>query len=161
MGFVKLLAGGIIMEEIVLLEITIIARLLRLLSQLQEIRTWNVILNTISALLKPFYTLLLVQFTLFYFFALIGLRTFGGQAGPNTPAIVYDTSTPDFYYLMNFNDFGSAMVTLFVLMVVNNWFLISNMFANITNDAVVLQNQATRPLSDKDVAELERRFPGD
>ena len=33
---------------------------------------------------------------------------------------------------MNFNDFGNALVTLFVLMVVNNWFLIADMFANIT-----------------------------
>jgi hypothetical protein len=33
-------------------------------------------------------------------------------------------SIPDNYYLCNFNDLVSAMVTLFILMIVNNWFVI-------------------------------------
>ena len=33
---------------------------------------------------------------------------------------------------MNFNDFGSSMVTLFHIMVVNNWFITCNMFIDIS-----------------------------
>ena len=42
-----------------------------------------------------------------------------------------DYDEPVLYYLMNFNDFGSSMVTLFHIMVVNNWFITCNMFIDI------------------------------
>ena len=32
----------------------------------------------------------------------------------------------DFYYLMNFNDYPSAVVVLFQQMVVNNWYVVCN-----------------------------------
>jgi two pore calcium channel protein len=35
---------------------------------------------------------------------------------------------PPLYYLMNFNDFPSCMVTLFHIMIVNNWYITCNMF---------------------------------
>ena len=36
---------------------------------------------------------------------------------------------PPFYYLMNFNDFPSALVLLFQQMIVNNWFVVVNMMS--------------------------------
>ena len=42
-----------------------------------------------------------------------------------------DYDEPVLYYLMNFNDFGSSMVTLFHIMVVNNWFVTVNMYCSI------------------------------
>jgi uncharacterized membrane protein len=33
---------------------------------------------------------------------------------------------------MNFNDLGSSFVTLFVMMVVNNWYIIVKMYNNIS-----------------------------
>ena len=44
----------------------------------------------------------------------------------------YSPSTPTLYYLMNFNDYGSSLVTLFHQMVVNNWFVTVGMLADIT-----------------------------
>ena len=35
---------------------------------------------------------------------------------------------------MNFNDFGASMVTLFHIMVVNNWFITCNMFIDINGN---------------------------
>eukprot|EP00501_MAST-03F_sp_TOSAG23-6_P000298 GSMAST32.ASY1.ANO1.305.1 assembled CDS len=39
---------------------------------------------------------------------------------------------PDAYYPNNFNDFASGLVTLFELLVVNNWFIIMDGFAAAT-----------------------------
>ena len=36
---------------------------------------------------------------------------------------------------MNFNDFGSSIVTLFHVMVVNNWFITCNMYVDIAGNA--------------------------
>ena len=42
-----------------------------------------------------------------------------------------DPTIPALYYLMNFNDFGAGMVTLFHIMVVNNWFVTCNMYCEV------------------------------
>lgn len=61
----------------------------------------------------------------FLLFAVIGDRAFGGQISNQHSKIFRDSSVPDIYVEMNFNDLGSSIVTLFVLMAVNNWYLIS------------------------------------
>lgn len=38
------------------------------------------------------------------------------------------------YYLNNFNDFASAFVTMFELMVVNNWHVVANMYYDVTDN---------------------------
>lgn len=42
-----------------------------------------------------------------------------------SPEITHDDSIPDNYVLNNFNDLATSFVTLFMLMVVNNWMLIT------------------------------------
>ena len=46
-------------------------------------------------------------------------------------AQVHDNITPALYYLLNFNDFGASLVTLFHIMVVNNWFITCNMYCYV------------------------------
>ena len=46
-----------------------------------------------------------------------------------------DPNIPTLYYLMNFNDFGCSVITLFHIMVVNNWFLTTNMLSDIYDGA--------------------------
>merc|ERR1712072_562015 len=62
-------------------------------------------------------------------FAAVGLQTFGGKIYVGNP----DIKDLDFgkrnYYANNFNDFGSAMVTLFEILVATEW--------NVIMDAVV------------------------
>lgn len=39
---------------------------------------------------------------------------------------------------MNFNDFGSSLITLFAQMVVNNWFITCNMYVYVTGSQWVV-----------------------
>jgi two pore calcium channel protein len=54
-------------------------------------------------------------------FNLVGIRCFGGKIRFDSPGIIRNSGIPDDYSLDNFNDFFSGFVTLFELMVVNNW----------------------------------------
>lgn len=113
------------------LEITILLRMMRLLKLFNEVRQWRIIMQTMRALLTPFYTLLLVTYMLYLIFSIIGDRAFGGLANYNEMAIIGDDSIPDSYVQVNFNDLANSFVTLFILMVVNNWFVIWTLYAEI------------------------------
>jgi hypothetical protein len=117
-----------------LLELIILFRALRILKMLKEVDQWRIILQTIDALLSPFYTLVLVEFLIFYLFAIVGDRLFGGKVSINSKEILQDESIPNGYIFMNFNDTLSSFITLFALMVVNNWFVIVNVYVGATRN---------------------------
>mmetsp|Transcript_109276 Transcript_109276/g.151220 ORF Transcript_109276/g.151220 Transcript_109276/m.151220 type:complete len:134 (+) Transcript_109276:2036-2437(+) len=71
-------------------------------------------------------------YTIFFFYAIVGQASFGGLVTTES-AQLYDPKIPDLYYLMNFNDFMSSLVTLFHIMVVNNWFITCDMYTLVTN----------------------------
>jgi hypothetical protein len=114
------------------LEVVIFIRMLRILSLLMENKTFTIIIQTMQGLLGPFYTLLLVQFTVFYVFNVSAMRLFGGLIKTTAPAIINNASVPDSYVLDNFNDFFSGLITLFELMVVNNWQVNVGMYTAVT-----------------------------
>ena len=107
-------------------------RAIRLLSLLKEIKQFKIIIDTINALLTPFYILLLVIFMLFLMFATIGDKLFGGLANLSTFEIFRDQSVPDIYVILNFNDLASSFVTLFSCMVVSNWYIIVQVYVNVS-----------------------------
>ena len=74
-------------------------------------------------------------YTVFYLFSLIGQILYGGEITTES-AQVLDVEIPPLYYLMNFNDFPASMVTLFHIMIVNNWFITCNMLCEIKGSAL-------------------------
>ena len=68
-----------------------------------------------------------VVMLIYYFFALLGMSLFGGLIRRDMPEI-NGTDIPSTYHLDNFNDFFSSLITLFTLMVVNNWYVQVEMF---------------------------------
>ena len=45
-------------------------------------------------------------------------------------------STPNLYYLLNFNSYGASLVTLFHFMIINNWFITTDMYEDVTGTKV-------------------------
>ena len=78
------------------------------------------------------------MYTIFYLFGILGIFLFGGLVKTTSPEIIYNDSTPDLYVLNNFNDLASAFVTLFELMVVNNWQVTAYMYVALTNNSYML-----------------------
>ena len=112
-------------------EVIVFIRMLKLLTLLYEVEVMRIIFETLKNLLGPLNNLVIVMMTIFYVFAQCGMLMFGGKIRSDSPEIVHDSSIPDNYYLMNFNDLCSAYVTLFVLIVVNNWYVIVAMCVDI------------------------------
>ena len=54
---------------------------------------------------------------------------FGGKI--NIYSTTIDDSVPGLYYLLNFNSFGSGMITMFHIMIVNNWYVTVTMYTNV------------------------------
>ena len=111
------------------LELVIFIRGLKFLPLLYEIKVMRIIIETIRNLIKPLYNLYSVLFSLFYTFSLLGMLLFGGVITKENKKLRLAVRIPDTYHLMNFNDFLSSMVTLFCLMIVNNWNQIAEMYA--------------------------------
>lgn len=76
---------------------------------------------------KPFFVILFSLYTIFMLFAVVGICLFNKLIGENPDKITRDC-IDNLFYLMNFNDFGSAYVTLFHILMVNNWFVTCDMF---------------------------------
>ena len=120
-----------------LFELIVFIRLLKLLTLLYEVQVMRIIFETLRNLIGPLKDLLAVMITIMYVFTELGMAIFGGQVKTTSPNIVHDSSIPDNYYLMNFNDLISGMVTLFVLIVVNNWYVIVAMFVDIKGGNII------------------------
>lgn len=112
-------------------------RLLRVLYMLQEIFTYNIIIETMMGLIGPFTTLLGVLMTVFYIFTILGGFIFGGTVDSDLPQNLANAGVSTIYIYNNFNDFGSGMITLFELMIVNNWQVIVEMFIVATDNSAV------------------------
>jgi hypothetical protein len=72
-------------------------------------------------LLPKFAGLLACLLCLFAFYAQLGIFFFGGRINDQDWPELVGSAAPHDYLLMNYNDFGSALATLFSLVVVNNW----------------------------------------
>jgi len=118
-------------EIVKIFEMVIFIRMTKLLTLLYEVTVMRIIIETMRNLMGPLNNLIAVMLTIFYIFGQIGMFFFGGKIRTNSPPIIHDASIPDNYYLVNFNDVPSTFVTLFILIVVNNWMVIVRMCVDI------------------------------
>lgn len=107
----------------------VVIRLFRFLGLLGEIPSYRVIFLTAKSLARPFSTLIGVLFLLYYVFAQLGCAIFGGMIYYHSPLLFAPGVDLDSHYVHNnMNDMMTAFVTLFELMIVNNWFVIVRTF---------------------------------
>jgi len=115
--------------------VIMILRSLRLLRLFSRMKKFRMIFATLVQLIPIFTALLGVLVFQYYFFGLIGIRLFGGLLNTQNPILQTTTYAAVHYYPNNFNDFGSACVVLFDLMVINNWFIYMDAVALVTNES--------------------------
>lgn len=118
-----------------LVRVIMIFRSLRLLRLFSRMKKFRMIFATLVQLIPIFTALLGVLVFQYYIFGLIGIRVFGGLLNTENPALHGTAFEAASYFPNNFNDFGSTCVTLFDLMVINNWFIYMDAIALVTNEA--------------------------
>lgn len=77
---------------------------------------------------------MLVIFIIYYIWAQVGDFIFGGKVFYGNMDLLTNPNVDQLYYLMNMNDLAASFITLFALMVVNNWFVIVLTFTAVLGD---------------------------
>ena len=109
-----------------LMNIFIVLRLLRILVQVSYLRLLTSTMVDLIWNVRGFFGIIIV---VYYLFAFLGMELFDDVDGPTTrcnPSPGYDKLL---YYGNNFHDFASSLVTLWDVMVVNNWYVFLDKYA--------------------------------
>jgi len=114
-----------------LLSFAFLLRNLRISVLLQEIRSFKVITNMIMKMTGPLLTQLACLYIVYYVFAIIGMYGMGGLI--REPNFHSEGGIPNnLYYMVNFNDLGNSITTLYAFMIINNWPAITDTMVNAT-----------------------------
>ena len=111
-----------------IMNIFIVFRLLRIVAHVKSLR---ILISIIVDLFKNLSGFLGLMVIVYYLFALLGMELFIDVDGESQGDWSDECGTYDnlFYYANNFHDFASSLVTLWDVMVVNNWFVFLDKFA--------------------------------
>jgi len=104
----------------------LLIRTLRLTNLLSEVKQARLLFSTLSAMSGPFISMLTSLYIVFFVYVQVGQYLYSGDVTIQSPDM--DHSIPDLYYLLNFNDFGAGMITMFHILVVNNWWVTCTMY---------------------------------
>lgn len=138
------LSGSLMLLAKPALTVVVILRPLRLLRLFKLKKRYRDIFGTMVLLSPLMWSTAIVMMVMYYFFAIIGMELFSEYDLRNccVNSTVEDfykyssnssTSGIGYYYLNNFSNLFISGVTLFELTVVNNWFIIMNAYASISN----------------------------
>jgi len=121
-----------------LIRYVVFCRILRLVRLVTALKVFQEIGETFVAILPVARRVLVSLFCAMYLFSWIGVELYGGKINTDPDSQESkELEGTDFdagdYYANNFNDMGSGMITLFELMVVNNWFVIVEGFVAVTD----------------------------
>lgn len=106
--------------------IILLLNLLRGLRLLKYVKALQHLGHLVLRISQAFIQMLMLLFLVFYVFAIIGQWCFGGLIYASNPVLAGSQFQSSDYWALNFNDLPSGLVTLFALMVVNNWYVVSS-----------------------------------
>jgi len=116
----------------------ILVRILRYQRILVHIRPFRNLAKLVFKIVPSYWNLSLLLCYVYYVFTTFGVQFFGGKINSQNPVLKDSPFVQNAYLTLNFNDFGSGFVTLFCLMVVNNWNVVANGYLLIMGDAACL-----------------------
>ena len=129
----------------VALDFLMVLRVIRIFRIFHSIDRFKIVINTILHILPSMATYLGVLLVFYYSFAIIGMEAFGGLVNSQgnlqycgNPLLQDSAFWKDNYCSNNFNDLFSALVTLFELMTVNQWHVITQGFVRVTDKSARL-----------------------
>lgn len=113
-------------------QILLLLRLLRITRLFFHVEQFRIICVTALKLIPAAKNIFLIMFCTMYFFTILGNQLFGGKIYAGNPLLANSTFEISNYHPNNFNDYFSGFVTLFELLVVNNWFVLAEGFVLVT-----------------------------
>jgi len=90
-------------------------------------------MDMIMKMTVPLMTQLACLYIVYYVFAIIGMYGMGGEI--REPNFHSEGGIPNnLYYMVNFNDLGNSLTTLFAFMIINNWPAMTDMMVNASGE---------------------------
>ena len=118
-----------------LLTFAFMLRNLRMSILLEEVKSFKIVMQMIMKMTVPIMYMLACLYVVYYLFAIIGMFGLGGLIiQPNFHS--EDSIPNNLYYLVNFNDLGSSLATLYAFMIINNWPAITDTMVGAAGGAV-------------------------
>lgn len=114
------------------------APVLRLFRLLSLSGFFNEITRTFLTIIPSLLTYIGLQLLTFYMWVIIGMDIWAGDIYPGNPALTDTIFAASNYYDNNFNNFLYSYVTVFELMVVNNWQQIASGYVAISGESAWL-----------------------
>jgi len=105
------------------------ARMLRLCQYLTPLAH---LFKVIKRLMPTYVSMCRLLMIVYFIFVVIGRMAFGGQIYNTNPVLAGSSFAHNQFWTMNFNDCCSGLVTLFVLMILNDWPTISQGYCLVT-----------------------------
>ncbi|KAF7850532.1 hypothetical protein BT93_L5417 [Corymbia citriodora subsp. variegata] len=99
----------------------LLARLLRLIRLLMYVKRYRAFVATFLTLIPSLMPYLGIIFCVLCIYCSLGEQIFGGMVNAGNSKLSETDLEADDYLLFNFNDYPNGMVTLFNLLVMNNW----------------------------------------
>jgi hypothetical protein len=115
------------------LRYVLLARVVRVFFFLSDAPRFRGLFRTFRKLLDPLAVLAGVILAVLCTFAALGIFLFGGKLYDGNPSLDGTEFAARGYYALNFNDFASALVSVFQLLVVNNWIVLAQGCAAVTS----------------------------
>ena len=110
------------------LRVALALRLLRVPRLVVSLQQTSTIFRHLLSKMPTFMGLFGFLFVVFTLFAQLGVALFGGKIKTTSPF----PKGAELYAYCNFNDYTAALVTLFELLIVNNWYVIMDATAAVT-----------------------------
>ena len=110
-----------------LVRIFVSIRMVRIVILFRKYNTFETFARTIKNMKNIFYSLFSTLFSFFYMFTTITMFLTGGHITKDI--FVNDSTVPELYSNINFNDFGSGFLSCFCLTMINNINIISKSLA--------------------------------
>ena len=109
-----------------MLQVVMLLRLLRIFEFLSELEQWDFFSRAVNVMKGPFFNLVFSLYSLFFLYSLIGGEIYGGLIDTELFKLIDEingdnTEIGPSYMWLNFNDFASGIITLFSMMLFNNW----------------------------------------
>ena len=117
------------------MSILFLVRGLRICRFIAFVSRWHLMAQTVVHLIPATAPILALQFTVCTLFSLLGVHLFGGKIYLGNRLLEDSEYATGRLYAFNYNDYASAMVTSFNLCIVNNWYVIMDAYAIVTESA--------------------------
>ena len=99
---------------------------------LMEINDFAVIIETTKRMFSPFATTIFSMYLVIFAWNAVGIVAWSGVVKLSSIADITNSSGSGLYYMLNFNDTISGMLTLFSILVSNNWNSTTDMYGALT-----------------------------